>query len=93
MATALLIPSFCFQYHNTSDLTSGQIVLLQVFDPLHIRPPGFQYIDISDLASVQIVVLRLSPPSISEETCILSYELVKVTIFAVPKPIVHKKHR
>ena len=74
LATALHIPSLCFQYHNTIVLTSGQIVLLQVFDPHHIRPLGFQYHDIRDLALVQIVVLRLSPPSINEETCILLYK-------------------
>ena len=74
LATALHIPSLGFQYHNTSDVNSGQIVLLQVFDPLHIRPLGFQYHDIIKLALVQIVVLRLSPPSISGETCILLYK-------------------
>ena len=63
--TAFHIHSLGFQSHNTSDMTPGQIVLLQAFDPLHIRPLGFQYREISDLASVQIVVLRLSPPSIS----------------------------
>ena len=75
LATALHIPSLGFQYHNTSVLTSGQIVLLQVFDPLHIRPLGFQYHDIRDLALVQFVVLRPSPPFISEETCLLLYEI------------------
>ena len=70
-----------FQYSNTCELTSGQIVHLEVFNPLHIRPLGFQLREISDVASVQIVVLRLSPPSISEERCLIQYRFFVCTFY------------